>query len=50
MGVVQLSQGYGATTRTQFTIYRKSPGVPGTQFLNIGRLKGCVDIEATQWF
>ena len=28
----------------------KSPGVPGTHFVNPGRMKGCVDIEGTQWF
>ena len=28
----------------------KSPGVPGTHFINIGRMKGCVDLDVIQWF
>ena len=37
---VQLSQGYNTTKRRQFTYHHKSPGVPGTHFFNIGRMKG----------
>ena len=28
----------------------KSPEIPGTLFINLGRVKGWVDLEATQWF
>ena len=28
----------------------KSPGVTGTHFINIGRMKSCINLEATQWF
>ena len=28
----------------------KFPGVHGTHFINLGRMKGCVDLEDTQWF
>ena len=28
----------------------KSPGVTGTHFINIGRMKGCIDLEATSGF
>ena len=31
-----------------FTI--QSPGVPGTQLIDLGRMKGWVDLGATQWF
>ena len=31
-----------------FTI--KLPGVPGTQLVYLGRMKGRVGLEATQWF
>ena len=24
--------------------------IPGTRFIDLGRLKGCVDLRATQWF
>ena len=27
-----------------------SPGVPGTHFVNLGRIKGSVHLEGTQWF
>ena len=28
----------------------KSPGVPGDHLIDFGRMKGRVDLEATQWF
>ena len=28
----------------------KFPGIPGTHFIDLGRMKGCVDFRATQWF
>ena len=31
-----------------FTI--QFPGVPGTQLIDLGRMKGLVDLGATQWF
>ena len=31
-----------------FTI--KFPEIPGTHFIHLGKMKGCVDLEATQWF
>ena len=31
-----------------FTI--KFPEIPGTYFINLGRMKGSVDLGATQWF
>ena len=27
----------------------KFPGIPGTHFIDLRRMKGCVDIGATQW-
>ena len=50
MGGVQLSQGSRGTTRRQFTFYHSAPGVPGTYLINLGRIKGWVDLRATQWF
>ena len=49
--------GWGSTTsRLQplqggsllFTI--QFPEIPATHFINHGRMKGCVDLGATQWF
>ena len=43
MDGVQLSQGYGATTRTQFTFYHSIPrfrGVPGTELIELRRMEG----------
>ena len=31
-----------------FTI--QFPGVPGIQMIDLGRMKDCVDLGATQWF
>ena len=31
-----------------FTI--KFPEIPGIHFIDLGRMKGCVDLGATQWF
>ena len=28
----------------------KFPEIPGTHFIDLGRMKGCVDFRATQWF
>ena len=28
----------------------KSPEIPGTHFMDLGRMKGSVDLGATQWF
>ena len=28
----------------------KSPGVPGTHLIDLGRIKGSVDLGATKWF
>ena len=28
----------------------KFPEIPGTHFIDLGRIKGCVDPGATQWF
>ena len=37
---IQLSQGYRATMRRQFTFTGKSPEVPGTYLIELGRTKG----------
>ena len=46
----QLSQGYRATTKRPFIFTTKSPGRPGTHLIDLGRVKGSVDLGATQWF
>ena len=28
----------------------KSPEIPGTHFIDLGRMKGLVEFAATQWF
>ena len=28
----------------------KSPNIPGTHFTDLGRMKACEDLGATQWF
>ena len=40
MEAFQLSQGYRATTRGQFTFTTNSPGDPGTHLIDLGRMKG----------
>ena len=50
MDGVQLSQGNRATMRRQFTFYHKSPKIPGTHLIDPGRMKGWVNLGATQWF
>ena len=43
MDWVQLSQGHTGTTRRQFTFYHpvpRFPGAPGTQLIDLGRIKG----------
>ena len=40
MDGVRLSQCHRATTRRQFTFTTRSPGVPGTHLIDIGRRKG----------
>ena len=51
MDGVQLAQGYRATTGRQFSlVFTKFPESPGTHLINLGRMKGWVNLEATQWF
>ena len=45
MDGVQLSEGYRATPRRQFT-FCKSPEVPGTHLIDLGKMKGWVNFEA----
>ena len=40
MDGVQLPQGYRATTRRQFTFYRKFSKIPGTHLIDLRRMKG----------
>ena len=40
MDGVQLSQGYRATTRRQFTFYLPVPGPPGTYLIDLEGMKG----------
>ena len=28
----------------------KSPKIPGTHFIDLGKMKGCVDLGPIQWF
>ena len=39
-----------ATSRRQFTFYHWVPRYSGTHFIDLGRMKGWVDLGATQWF
>ena len=39
-----------ATSRGQFTFYHKFPDIPGTHFIDLGKMKVWVDLGATQWF
>ena len=49
MDGVQLPQGYRATSRRQFTFYHEVPETPCAHFIDLGRMKGLVDLGATQW-
>ena len=35
---------------TVYFFTTKQPGVPGTHFIDRGRMKGWVDLGANQWF
>ena len=39
-----------ATSRRQATFYTKFPEVPGTHFIDLGRMKGWLNLGATQRF
>ena len=39
-----------ATTRRQFTFTTKFPQIPGPHFTDLDRMKGWIDLGATQWF
>ena len=39
-----------ATSRRQVTFTTKSPEISGTQFIDLWRMKGWVELGATQWF
>ena len=47
---VQLSQGYRATAKIHLFFTIMSPEVPGTHFIDFGRMKGRFKLGATQWF
>ena len=49
MDGVQLPQGYRATSRRPFTFYHEVPETPCAHFIDLGRMKGLVDLGATQW-
>ena len=49
MDGVQLSQGYSAI-QGQFIFAIMSLGVPGTQLIDLRRMKGWVNLRTTQWF
>ena len=44
MDRVQLPQGYRATSRGNLLFTTKFSEIPGTHFINLGRMKGCVDL------
>ena len=51
MNRATLYQGYRANTRKAvYHSVHRFPEVPGTQLINLGRIKGWVDHGATQWF
>ena len=54
MDGVQLPQGSSLEPlqgqKTKFTFYTKFPEIPGTHFIDLRRMKGCVDLRGTQWF
>ena len=47
--VVQLSQGFRAATRRQFTFYTESLGVLDTPLIDLGSMAGWFNLRATQW-
>ena len=53
MDWVQLSQGHTGTTRRQFTFYHpvpRFPGAPGTQLIDLGRIKAELALEPPSGF
>ena len=39
----------GGTSRRQFTFSTKFPEIYGTHFIDLGRMKGSVDLGASRW-
>ena len=39
-----------ATSKSQFTFTTQFPEVSGIHFIDLGRMKGWVDLGATKWF
>ena len=50
MDGVQLSQGYRATMRRQFSFTFRSPGVSGTHFINLERMNAESTLEPLTGF
>ena len=50
MDGVQLPQGQSHFEEAVHFLPLKFPEIPGTHFIDLGRMKGWVDLEATHWF
>ena len=48
MDGVQLRQGYRATMRRQLLFTTKFPDIPGTHLIDLGRMKGWINLGSTQ--
>ena len=48
MDVVELPQGYSHFEEALFIT--NFPEIPGTLYADLGRMKGWIDLGATQWF
>ena len=49
MDGIQLSQGYSHFEEGVLLFITQFPEIPGTHFIDLGRMKGWVDLGATQW-
>ena len=50
MDGVQLPRGYSHFEEAVYFFTIQFPEIPGTHFIDLGTMKGCVDLGATQWF
>ena len=50
MDRVQLPKVYRATTRRHLLFITQFQKISGTHLINLGRMKGCLDLGATPWF
>ena len=50
MDMLQMPEGWEPLQGNCLLIAMKSPGIPGTHLINLGRMKSLEELGATKWF